>query len=773
MNKNIVITNPELRRRAEERLAAANPGVAPQVQPSGVDSVPVGLSKKESQRLIHELQVHQIELEMQNEALHQSRAEVEVGLSKYTDLYDFAPTGYLVLSPDGVIKQANLTSERMLGLLRSDMIGRRLGLFVAVADRVTFSTCLQVIFASGEKQVCEAALAHDVALRHDSGCLFVQMEGSVSADGHECRLSMSDITARRQSDEALRVSQAGLRRSEQRLMTLHELDRAIQHSQTVEQIADMALGYMQSLIPFSTAALIEFDESSGLWTALASRTDMPAISRHMTVVDLPSSMTTLLEHRDYFVVNDLVLTPGMSTLGKDLLTYGLRSHLVVPLRDQSALIGYLYVGAATPDFITAEYIDIAREMSASLVVAIQQARWSSHLLAYANELEERVAARTLDLQATLDALREQEAQKRLVDERLHLQFYLAPDPTIMLDRALVLRDVNLAYETVFGYKRAELIGHTPHELGIISDEEFERVRYVRELLEQGQLVPPYELVMQSKAGNPIEFEINIHAETIGGERMYLSSMHDISQRKRAEVVLRESNRKLVELIELKSRFVSMASHGFRTPLATIMFTADVLRAQRNKMDDAKISNWLQQIVIESQHMQEMIDEVLQLSHRQASGYTLKPAVIDLDAECSELVERFEATSGRDHKLVYTSNVQPIYALVDAKQMKEVVTNLISNALKYSPVGTTIGIDLTASVSQIILRVSDQGIGIPAKNLPNLFEPFFRADNVGQVAGTGLGLSITKNAVELHGGTITVESEVGKGTTLIVTLPTSA
>ena len=342
-----------------------------------------------------------------------------------------------------------------------------------------------------------------------------------------------------------------------------------------------------------------------------------------------------------------------------------------------------------------------------------------------------------------------------------------------IDRALVLRDVNLAYETVFGYKRAELIGHTPHELGIISDEEFERVRYVRELLEQGQLVPPYELVMQSKAGNPIEFEINIHAETIGGERMYLSSMHDISQRKRAEVVLRESNRKLVELIELKSRFVSMASHGFRTPLATIMFTADVLRAQRNKMDDAKISNWLQQIVIESQHMQEMIDEVLQLSHRQASGYTLKPAVIDLDAECSELVERFEATSGRDHKLVYTSNVQPIYALVDAKQMKEVVTNLISNALKYSPVGTTIGIDLTASVSQIILRVSDQGIGIPAKNLPNLFEPFFRADNVGQVAGTGLGLSITKNAVELHGGTITVESEVGKGTTLIVTLPTSA
>jgi len=278
------------------------------------------------------------------------------------------------------------------------------------------------------------------------------------------------------------------------------------------------------------------------------------------------------------------------------------------------------------------------------------------------------------------------------------------------------------------------------------------------------------LSLQSKNGEWVQVEVNLHEVTIDHRPLYLSAMHDISARKQAEAQLRESNRKLLELIELKSRFVSFASHEFRTPLTTIMFTADILRAYRSKMDDAKIDTRLQQIISESEHMQGLIDEVLKLTRAQSAGYVLNAATLDLDAECSEIVDRFEQNPTLAHTLTYTSNVAPLYASVDAKLMKEAITNLISNALKYSSAGTTVGIDLTASDARIVLRVSDQGIGIPADDLPRLFEPFHRAGNVGQIEGTGLGLSITKNAVELHGGTITAASEVGRGTTFTITLP---
>lgn len=153
----------------------------------------------EMHRLLHELQVHQIELELQNEELRQARAEVESVLGKYTDLYDFAPVGYVTLDRAGTILAANLTGAGLLGVERSRLVGQRFGLFVAEAVRPAFVAFLGKAFANSAKEACDVELP-----RKSAPPLFVQIEGVASASGQECRIALIDNTERTRAEAALR-----------------------------------------------------------------------------------------------------------------------------------------------------------------------------------------------------------------------------------------------------------------------------------------------------------------------------------------------------------------------------------------------------------------------------------------------------------------------------------------------------------------------------------------------------------------------------------------
>jgi PAS domain S-box-containing protein len=182
----------ELRRLAEERLKAR-------------ESIPQSAIRnpQSEARLVHELQVHQIELEMQNEELQQARAQAETLLAQYTDLYDFAPAGYLTLDREGAIRQVNLNSARLLGTERSRLVNRRFGLFVAEGDRRAFSDFLEKVFASEAKENCEVTLPQE-----GSQPLVVRIEGTRSADEQECRAVVVDITARKQAEKEILEAKA-------------------------------------------------------------------------------------------------------------------------------------------------------------------------------------------------------------------------------------------------------------------------------------------------------------------------------------------------------------------------------------------------------------------------------------------------------------------------------------------------------------------------------------------------------------------------------------
>jgi len=191
-DKKLPMEADELRRHAEEQLK--------------VKSIDLKLPRtdEETHRLVHELEVHRIELEMQNAELRQSREEMETTLEKYTDLYDFAPVGYFTLDRNGVISAVNLSGAGLLGVERSQLIGRRLAQFVATKDRPGFTAFLGKIFTSQGKIASELTL-----IKKGDFTLIVQIEAMAAASGQECRLALIDISGRRQAESALLVNEEG------------------------------------------------------------------------------------------------------------------------------------------------------------------------------------------------------------------------------------------------------------------------------------------------------------------------------------------------------------------------------------------------------------------------------------------------------------------------------------------------------------------------------------------------------------------------------------
>ncbi|MBD1924254.1 CHASE3 domain-containing protein [Microcoleus sp. FACHB-831] len=253
---------------------------------------------------------------------------------------------------------------------------------------------------------------------------------------------------------------------------------------------------------------------------------------------------------------------------------------------------------------------------------------------------------------------------------------------------------------------------------------------------------------------------------------------DISKRKLAEAEMYKTLEKEKELNELKSRFVSMASHEFRTPLSTILFSAGLLEDYGHKLAEDKKITHLHRIQAGVQRMTELLDDVLLIGKAEAKKLEFKPALLDLENFCRELVEEIVLGVGIQHKVNFvvrnslnsSSTGSYTNAHMDEKLLRHILNNLLSNAIKYSPEGSTVDFEINCEDEQAIFYIKDAGIGIPPEDLKRLYESFHRAKNVGTIRGTGLGLAIVKRSVDLHGGQIDVKSEVGVGTTFTVRLP---
>ncbi len=260
-----------------------------------------------------------------------------------------------------------------------------------------------------------------------------------------------------------------------------------------------------------------------------------------------------------------------------------------------------------------------------------------------------------------------------------------------------------------------------------------------------------------------------HLEELVDERTS-ELQEEVSQRKKAEGLIREQNERLKELDRMKSEFLSTAAHELRTPLTSILGFSEILL--KRKLDEERRNKFLKIINEESLGLSALINDLLDLSRIESGrGFKISKAPIEIKEVILENIDIFQAQTDK-HTFKTNLSHDLVKIEADKDKINQVMENLISNALKFSPEGGEITVSIEQSKDKIKVSVSDNGMGIPEKDLPHLFEKFYRAENASSkaIGGTGLGLAIVKYIVESHGGRISAESKIRKGSTFSFALP---
>ncbi len=220
---------------------------------------------------------------------------------------------------------------------------------------------------------------------------------------------------------------------------------------------------------------------------------------------------------------------------------------------------------------------------------------------------------------------------------------------------------------------------------------------------------------------------------------------------------------------LKSRVVAMFAHDFRNPLNWILISSEILRNHADRLPPDRRARQLDRIDSAVHQLLRMLDDMLTVAEVESGRLDFAPQRLLLTPFIEGILEEFRVVDQGAHPFTLHMNARECIE-ADAKLLKRIVSNLLANAVKFSPAGAEITLSLYERTGAVCLEVQDQGVGIPAENLANLFEPFYRAPNAENVKGNGLGLTIVKECVERHQGVIEVASELDKGTKFTVCLP---
>ncbi len=369
-------------------------------------------------------------------------------------------------------------------------------------------------------------------------------------------------------------------------------------------------------------------------------------------------------------------------------------------------------------------------------------------------------------------------------QRYQELFEEVPDAYFVTDTKGTIKEANLAATTLLNISKSLLLGKS---IGIFVLEK-ERIAFhlkLTHLRDRAQFpdwkMQEWEVNLRPRDKTPIMAAVKVvairnqYSELVGLRWL----LRDISESKRtqaklqwAEEAMRQALAKERQFSELKSRLLTITSHEFRTPLATFHSSAELLEHYRHLWSEQRQQTHLRRIQTSVMHITQLLNDVLVVSQDETGKLEFNPTPINLVEFCCDLLEELQQSDRSQHAIVFSSECQCTPANLDAKLLRQILSNLFSNCLKYSPIGSTVRFSVTTANEQAIFQTQDSGIGIPASDIEHIFEPFHRANNTANIPGMGLGMSIVKQAVDLHGGEITVESAIGAGTTFTVILPFS-
>lgn len=700
--------NDGLRKRAEALLAKSA------VQ----DNVNVG----DLISLLQELHIHQIELSLQNDELIQAQTRLEEARKQYFELFHLAPVSYLTLDSQGKILDLNLAACRLLGFVRQKVINRPLSVSFTPDSRPIFFRHLNDVFEQSEQ------VRDEVSLISRSGETFIVeiISDQYMQDNQPlCRMMILDITERRQAEQKLQESETRFR-----------------------YIANQAPVIIWML---DTAEKPIFFNHT--WQKFIGRQGVSHTNEWASLIH-PEDRTRWLEiHADAVMANQ-PYSIEYRVLRHDRAYRWVQQVTIPRFSSDNTFEGYICTLQDITDLVTAKQI----------------------LTEDKHILESNILERTHELEEANRMLRDSEAfLQSTIDAQLsYINVLDSNGNVIRVNEAWKqAARANMASDMVIegvGYNYFELCENT---LGTQSDRDraHEISRLIRELLNH-----------ERKA-----FEIEYLFDTPSGERWFM--MHgsrflkdglphvllthtNITHQKQLQNELNKAYQKEKRLNEMRTRFINLVSHEFRTPMAIMQTSVDMLRRYADHLDVTKRAAQLDKIENQLRRLTEILDDTTFINQWQSVGIHVRPQPLDFDQFLRRLIDEAQVAANVPvHITMKGFENIPHTIKLDEMLMRQVFMNLISNAIKYSYAEGEIEISVnTDNDHTLTIKVVDHGVGISEIDQVFLFTPFHRGANVENIRGTGLGLVIAKQSIEAHGGSINVTSTLGQGTTVTVRLP---
>jgi PAS domain S-box-containing protein len=700
----------EIRQQAEKKLAAQAIGAPP-------------ARLEDALRNLHELRVHQIELEIQNEELLHAQHELEVSRERYLDLYDLAPVGYFTLSGKGLILEPNLTLAILLSVARGRLVMQRLSQFIITEDQDKFYRFRHQLLstpATGPTQAGQDAAQPACELRivrGDGSLLWVELIASPAPDKDDekgLRVTVTDISARKRLEEALRMEKLNL----------------------------------DALFECSPIAMLVLDET----------TNIVRINREALALAVGHRSDDLLQHRPGNALGcvhssedprgcgyspDCPLCPARKCIEK-LITSGGEIHGVEVEME-------LMRNGAPQKF----WIEIGAESV--------QINGRTHVCVALEDINSRKQAEK--------ALRESEAKYRILVETTNTGF-------LILNNEGTVIDANAEYVRLTGHRElGDILGKTISEWTAKYDQQ-RNAAAVAQCVKTG-FIRNFVIDYVDGNGRITPVEVNAAIVEANESIRIVSLCRDITERKVAEEAQAKLQDQLNQAQKMESvgRLAGGVAHDFNNLLMGTMGYAEMCLDRLP--GDHPLRGYLNAIISTSQRSADLTRQLLAFARRQ----TIVPKVLDLNDAIASMLKLLCRLIGEDISLVLMPGAGLWPVKLDPSQIDQILANLcvnardaITDAGKITLATANVMIDQAFCADHeglvpgayVLLTVSDDGCGMDEAVLANIFEPFFTTKDVDK--GTGLGLATVYGIVKQNGGFIDVESELGKGTTFKIYVP---
>lgn len=354
------------------------------------------------------------------------------------------------------------------------------------------------------------------------------------------------------------------------------------------------------------------------------------------------------------------------------------------------------------------------------------------------------------------------------DSRLNAIINTAVDGIITINNRGLIETINPAVTRLFGYSKNELIGQNISIL-MPDSESKKHDGYIEKYEKTGKaniIGKGREVIGKRKNGTTFPFLLSISEIVIKDKTIYTGIIHDISELKEVKDALQKE----IHLNELKSRFVTMASHEFRTPLSAILSSASLIGKYTSSDDDDKRQKHINRIKSSVTNLTSILNDFLSISRLDEGKVQVTHVNFNIIELSEEIIDELNSVLKDGQFIDYSHDSENTELYLDKNIVKNIIINLISNAIKYSSEGKQIIFKTQILRNKLFIIIKDYGIGIPEADKPYMFNRFFRAHNAGNIQGTGLGLNIVKKYIDILSGEISYESELDKGSQFTVVIP---